>query len=357
MSGDWLVLHLPLVRLALFSWCVVVWAIGLHCLRPTSAARRAGVMGAWVHGAVGLMLDVGAVRVGAWQYRPMPGTLGGVPLDLHLAWALVWGFLPLWLYSRLTASGVGRRVSAAGYVATWALATLALDAVLGERLPFLARRAASWWLVDLGLLVGVQGLALGVYQAIRSPSVHPVRETWSCRLRSLLYIGTLAGLFYGVLPAIVLSLTGGWSAAPLLGLAEPARLVLALVLPIALGGWAGLLLCDPGRGTPLPPDPPRRLVTTGPYAYVRNPMQIAGLALSLLLVLYHPTPFMLIYAVDMALVAVVLLAPYERGELEAAFGEEYLRYARSVRNWLPRPRPYDPRERASGSGVGTGQPA
>jgi protein-S-isoprenylcysteine O-methyltransferase Ste14 len=118
---------------------------------------------------------------------------------------------------------------------------------------------------------------------------------------------------------------------------------LALAPPLLLGGWATLAFADVGRGTPLPPDPPRRLVTTGPYAYVRNPMQIAGLMLALVLVLHFPTPFLLVYVIDMMLLAVVLFAPYEQAQLDGAFGEEYRRYARRVRNWLPRRRPYEAR--------------
>jgi protein-S-isoprenylcysteine O-methyltransferase Ste14 len=338
----WLHSHLPLVRLALCAWCLVVWAAGACLLRPTPAEQRAGVMAAWVHTAVGVLLDALAVRLGAWEYRPMPFALGGVPLDLHVAWGLVWGFLPPWLYSRLGRDGSALfALRPVAYVGAWALGTVVLDAGLGRLLPFLAGRAPGWWRVDGLLLFILQGLSLWVYLGILRPAQSAVREVWRCRVRSLLYLGSLAALFYGYLPAVVLSLTGGWETPPLLGMGDHRVLALALALPIGLGAWATLAFTDVGGGTPLPPDPPRRLVTTGPYAYVRNPMQIAGLGLSVLLMLYHPTPFMLLYIVDMALVAVVLFAPYERAQLSAAFGEEYRRYVRCVRTWLPHPRPYD----------------
>jgi protein-S-isoprenylcysteine O-methyltransferase Ste14 len=399
--------HLPLVRLALFAWCLAVWAFAAWALRPTPAERRAAVMAAWVHAAVSTGLDVLAVQVGAWEYRRMPFALGGVPLDLHLDWGIVWGFLPLWLYSRAPPprrkcggnrnriprrrrpcaeegvpdrNGIPRRrrpcaeegVPCGGsrcdrcarrggrhrgfparFVSGWALGTVALDAGVGHALPFLARRAPWWWLADALLLLAVQGVALWVYLSILHPSQHPVRQAWNCRLRSLFYVGSLGALFYGFLPAVVLSLTGGWGVRPLFGLEDPRRLAGALAPPCLLGAWATLAFTDAGHGTPLPPDPPRRLVTTGPYAFVRNPMQIAGLGLAAMLVLYFPTPYMLIYALDMALVAVVLFAPHERAQLEAAFSDDYRRYAASVRNWLPRVRPYDPAEleaapRASG---------
>lgn len=46
----------------------------------------------------------------------------------------------------------------------------------------------------------------------------------------------------------------------------------------ALGIWSGIVMSVRGSGTPLPLDAPQRLVLSGPYAYVRNPMAIAGLA-------------------------------------------------------------------------------
>jgi protein-S-isoprenylcysteine O-methyltransferase Ste14 len=61
--------------------------------------------------------------------------------------------------------------------------------------------------------------------------------------------------------------------------------------------------------------------------------------LALLLVLDHPTVFMLGYVIDMALVSLVLFHLYESGEMGRRFGGTYTEYARQVRNWLPRWRP------------------
>ncbi len=98
-----------------------------------------------------------------------------------------------------------------------------------------------------------------------------------------------------------------------------------------------------GRGTPAPWDPPRRLVVTGLYRYVRNPMYV-GMGAFLLgeaLLLPEITRGMLIVmaAAWVAVTAFIML--YEEPTLRRLFGDDYDQYRRHVRRWLPRLKPFD----------------
>jgi protein-S-isoprenylcysteine O-methyltransferase Ste14 len=110
---------------------------------------------------------------------------------------------------------------------------------------------------------------------------------------------------------------------------------------IALG--AALYLCClwafavVGRGTPGPRDPPRRVIATGPYRWVRNPIYLAAL----LVVLGEAWLFLslplLVYTAGMAIVFHLFVIGYEERTLRRRFGDAYADYRRTVPRWLPRP--------------------
>jgi hypothetical protein len=97
-----------------------------------------------------------------------------------------------------------------------------------------------------------------------------------------------------------------------------------------------------GDGTPLPLDPPQRLVVSGPYAFVANPMQLgAALILAGWGVLVGSSA--VVAAAGMAaLLAAGIAAWHENDDLAARFGSDWLTYRAHVRMWLPRWRPYEP---------------
>jgi hypothetical protein len=97
-----------------------------------------------------------------------------------------------------------------------------------------------------------------------------------------------------------------------------------------------------GGGTPLPYDPPARLVRSGPYAYVANPMQLsAALVLAAWGALTgHPW---VIAVGAMSAVYSAGIAGWDEGEdMRRRFGEPWAAYRRGVRAWLPRWRPWHP---------------
>lgn len=97
-----------------------------------------------------------------------------------------------------------------------------------------------------------------------------------------------------------------------------------------------------GLGTPAPFDPPRRLVVSGPYRWVRNPMYL-GMGIVLIgegLVYPNITVLMLIMTLILWGVVTLFVIAYEEPTLRGMFGTDYETYCRHVRRWIPRRRPW-----------------
>ena len=112
------------------------------------------------------------------------------------------------------------------------------------------------------------------------------------------------------------------------------------LLPLG-AGIAGLAWCLRdfalvGRGTPAPFDPPRQLVATGLYRWVRNPMYLSALSLLVGEAALLEAPVLLRYAAGFFLVAHLFVVLYEEPALRRKFGESYDRYRATVPRWLAR---------------------
>ena len=100
------------------------------------------------------------------------------------------------------------------------------------------------------------------------------------------------------------------------------------------------LFATVGKGTLAPWAPPTRLVVSGPYRHVRNPM-ISGAILMFggeaLVLNSWPLAAMLLF---FFLVTSTLFIRFEEPELEQRFGEDYRRYKAHVPRWIPRIKPW-----------------
>jgi protein-S-isoprenylcysteine O-methyltransferase Ste14 len=97
-----------------------------------------------------------------------------------------------------------------------------------------------------------------------------------------------------------------------------------------------ILLCSKGDGPFAEFDPPVKLVTSGPYQYVRNPistcvlLMIFGEAIA-----FSSTGVMMMVFVSIV-VAQAQAVALEEPLLLKRFGEQYAEYKRSVPRWFPR---------------------
>jgi protein-S-isoprenylcysteine O-methyltransferase Ste14 len=95
-----------------------------------------------------------------------------------------------------------------------------------------------------------------------------------------------------------------------------------------------------GRGTPAPVAPTERLVITGGYRYVRNPMYVSVLAMILGQALFFGSIIVVSYGAAMWLVSFLFVLFYEEPALRRRYGAEYERYCANVGRWIPRLTPW-----------------
>ncbi|MBB5077697.1 methyltransferase family protein [Nonomuraea endophytica] len=245
---------------------------------------------------------------GWWTFHAEGGTLAGVPLDLLLGWALLWGALPALAFPEAPLA-----LGAAG-LAWFDLAVMPMAepvVVLGPD-----------WLIGETVAVG---LAL-------VPGLLLIR--WTVRgTLPLARAGFQVVLAVGLGVVAPVLLLGAWRQ-PAWVLALMAQV---LAVPFVMGASAVREFARTGGGTPFPYDPPRRLVTGGPYAYVRNPMQVAMTAGYVLLAVLD-VRFLAAAAISFAYGA-GLAAWHEGEQLTRRFGAGWAAYRAAVRAWLPRWRP------------------
>jgi protein-S-isoprenylcysteine O-methyltransferase Ste14 len=91
-----------------------------------------------------------------------------------------------------------------------------------------------------------------------------------------------------------------------------------------------------GKGTLAPWNPPKSLVVTGPYRYVRNPMISAVNAILLAEAFLLPSGYILIWQLFFFAMNHVVFISKEEPDLVKRFGEEYEEYMGEVGRWIPR---------------------
>ncbi len=189
------------------------------------------------------------------RVEPGPG-LRGMPLELFIGWVILWGLVPQLALPRF---GI-----------FWsAVVMVAVDCILMPTSTSAIYLKSNW-------LVGeAAGVAVVLIPALCIAQW--TREETNLRGRAALQITTSGLLFLFFVPEIIFALRPGVGWDAMLALPSWIRQIgLQVVLVLALPGIAAVMeFAERGRGTPIPYDPPRQLVTSGIYRYCANPMQLS----------------------------------------------------------------------------------
>jgi protein-S-isoprenylcysteine O-methyltransferase Ste14 len=131
-------------------------------------------------------------------------------------------------------------------------------------------------------------------------------------------------------PYSLLSRSGNLQAASL-ALAVPACVCILIGTAIYFRcTWSFAL---EGLGTPAPIDPPKKLVVSGLYRWIRNPMYQGVLFILLGECLLFPSRDLSIFTASIALAFHASVVFYEEPILRSRFGASYNDYCRKVPRW------------------------
>jgi len=300
-------------------------AAALWAWRRPGARERTGMLLASVWLFVTLPpLNGLAAEAGWWSFGWGGAEWSRMPAGLLVGWVVGWGVLPL-----LALPGAPAWA--------WAAVLVCLDVLLMPRLAPALRLGPGW----------LWGEALVVAAAF-VPAYLLARWTAEDRRlygRAALQAACFAMLLLGLLPDVVeASVRAGWPAGwlRLAPLASTFVAVQVIAVPALLGIAGVHEFATRGGGTPLPFDPPRRLVRSGPYAYVANPMQLSMAVVLVLWGMMGGRPWVAAAGVMSVVYSAGLAAWDEGADLETRFGAEWAEYRGQVRAWIPRWRPWHP---------------
>lgn len=297
--------------LTLFVWA---WR------RPGSRDLPAALMAfAWNVPFV-LALHLVATAAGWWRFDAQGGQLLGMPVDMFLSWAWLWG--PVFALA-----------FPASPVAAVLVLALAIDLVLMPLAVPVLQLGPGW------LAGEAAGLALCV--APGQLLARWTRRQEQLAGRALLQIAAFTGLLVFVLPAIAIDGSDtSWRNPWTRPLWQISLLIQILALPAVVGLSAVQEFVERGGGTPVPFDPPKRMVTSGAYAYLRNPMQTSAVLLLSLLGLVLWNPWVAAAGVVAHIYSIGLAGWDEEEDLRKRFGVRWTKYRTAVPRWVPRLRPW-----------------
>jgi protein-S-isoprenylcysteine O-methyltransferase Ste14 len=307
--------------LGLFVPFLLFFAVWRICDPPPRSLSAALLATLWNLPAI-LFVNEIAFRLRWWHYQAEGGLLRGMPFDLCIGWMLLWGGLPALLIELLEAQTFTRRP-----ILLSGVALLALDCVYMPLMQPVLILGPDWLWGEL-LLLALCFLPAQLLARWTQKRTH-------LQGRVLLQILAYTGLFMGVIPAAALEATSStWA------LRHPVPGIALFLLPALIGLSAVQEFALRGGGTPVPFDAPPRLVRSGIYAYLRNPMQVSQILLFAAVGLTLGSYWIALLALTAFFYSAGFASGGEALDLQERFGTAWTQYRADVPAWLPRWRPY-----------------
>lgn len=304
-----------LIRAISLYWPILAASALLFYRRPTGRDCVAlGLATLW-NLATLIFVNLIAVFFDFWHFEAHGGIFWGLPFDLILGWSILWGVIPRLLFPRLNL-----------VVLTGIFFILDLLLMpLAE--PVLHLNSRWYWGEFLCLF----------FSFIPAQLFARWTAEFSClKGRVFLQVICFILIFYFIMPLIYFQFFPGWEKIVDTSIITRCVFVQLIFLSTVPGLAAVLSFMKAGFGTPLPYDPPQKLVASGVYAYLANPMQLSTALIYLVMGFLWPD---FIFISIMSVIYSAGLAHWhENSQLETRFAE-WCDYGKTMHFWRPRWRP------------------
>lgn len=306
-------------------WLLLIGPICLVVLmafvRKTTTRSKIGGLFALLYGVPMIFITHSmAVHFGWWHYGWDALMLDGLPVDIIIGGAILFG------------PGLYFTFPKVGPLMICLPIVIGLHATIFSSLKPLVYAGPFWF----------AGVVL-VFLSAHVPAIYLAKWTAEDRrlpMRCALLALMTGGMILAVLPALIMQAMGGeWALfqRPIWGSILAASFI---GLASVIGLSANQMLCLQGGGTPIPLDPTKRLVRSGIYAYVSNPMQLSAALIWIILGIYLQNVW-IVAAAGMAWVFVQgMVRWHNRNDLLKRFPDGWPEYKQNVPEWVPRWTPW-----------------
>ncbi len=260
-----------------------------------------------------------------WTFASAKIALLGMPLEFFLGWAVLWGVVPQLTFRTLDLPEV---IVIMGALDLWLMPLSRPALHLNEH--WLLGEAAAL------ALVLAPGFCIGRWTLDNSHL--RLRATLQVVISGLLFLFLLPEVVFALRPAA--NMSSVWQ--PLIHTPNFLRqAAIQLIVLLAVPGVAAVTeFAQRGLGTPIPYDPPQRIVTSGIYRYCANPMQVSCAIVMLLWALLLRNPWLVLASVMSTLYSAGIAHWDEDRDLHARFHELWQHYRTAVPAWRLHWRPY-----------------
>jgi protein-S-isoprenylcysteine O-methyltransferase Ste14 len=251
------------------------------------------------------------IELGFWHFNEKQIIKGLMPYDLLFVWVIVWGTLVPFIFK-------GSKILITSIVLLW------MDILF---MPYLETLGiitlGKYWLVGEILLILFVFIPASFWSKLSLTRKHT-------GLRSLFQFISMGIIFCLGIPFITLIYFPQPLNFTMWYIPYVVQLGFIIVLPSII---ALIDLYEKGNGTPFPFDPTTKIVRTGVYAYIRNPIQWSLTFFFIPLAIFYSSPILLIGLVVSVAYTLGVSNPQEFDAMEERFGVEWNKYKSTVPAW------------------------